>query len=122
MAGAQRTIRAAYTFPPEVLVSAECRDLISRIFQADPDKRATVEDIRRHPWFLKDLPPELAVRSSGFLGGLLLGMYASALASQRACRQTWRCKPGFLPCCGFSPRDLRLLRRMAAVLLVPYDH
>ncbi|KAK9832742.1 hypothetical protein WJX81_006569 [Elliptochloris bilobata] len=56
----QRTIRAAYTFPPEVLVSAECRDLISRIFQADPNKRATVEDIRRHPWFLRDLPPELA--------------------------------------------------------------
>lgn len=65
LAVVQRTIRAAYTFPPEVLVSAECRDLISRIFQADPDKRATVEDIRRHPWFLKDLPPELAVRSSG---------------------------------------------------------
>ena len=62
LAGAQRTIRAAYTFPAEVLVSAECRDLISRIFQADPDKRATVEDIRGHPWFLKDLPPELAVR------------------------------------------------------------
>jgi len=45
-----------------VLVSADCRDLIGRIFQADPDRRATVEDIRRHPWFLRDLPPELAVR------------------------------------------------------------
>jgi len=53
-------------------VSADCRDLIGRIFQADPDKRATVEDIRRHPWFLRDLPPELAVRGpvQPFLGFL----------------------------------------------------
>ena len=44
-------------------MSADCRDLIARIFQADPDKRATVEDIRRHPWFLRNLPPELAVHA-----------------------------------------------------------
>ena len=76
----QRTIRAAYTFPPEVLVSAECRDLIACIFQADPDKRATVEDIRRHPWFLKDLPPELAVRASSSWG-LLLGHSSGAVGA-----------------------------------------
>ncbi len=58
-------------------MSADCRDLIGRIFQADPDRRATVEDIRRHPWFLRDLPPELAVRGPmrPFFLFLFFGLY-----------------------------------------------
>ena len=59
-------------------MSADCRDLIARIFQADPDKRATVEDIRRHPWFLRNLPPELAVHALHIgLGYLISICYGS---------------------------------------------
>lgn len=37
-------------------VSAECCDLLSRMFRADPTDRVTMTDIMRHPWFKKDCP------------------------------------------------------------------
>jgi len=37
-------------------VSAECRDLISRMLTVDPRHRISVADIQRHPWFQQDLP------------------------------------------------------------------
>jgi hypothetical protein len=46
-----------YDFPPHVKVSRECRDLLSCILVADPAKRYTIEDIQKHPWYLRDLPP-----------------------------------------------------------------
>ena len=36
------------------------KGLIGRILVVDPFKRARIPDIRNHPWFLKDLSPELA--------------------------------------------------------------
>lgn len=46
-----------YEFPPHVRVSRECKDLLKHILVPDPASRYTVEDIQRHPWYLKDLPP-----------------------------------------------------------------
>ena len=37
-------------------VSAECRDVLSRMFRANPMDRATMADIMHHPWFKKDCP------------------------------------------------------------------
>lgn len=52
-----------YDFPPEKPVSNELKDLLSRMLVADPEKRATLEEIERHPWFRKDIPPDLDVAS-----------------------------------------------------------
>jgi hypothetical protein len=32
-------------------------DLLTRVLVADPAQRITMEDIKRHPWFLRGLPP-----------------------------------------------------------------
>lgn len=41
---------ARYTYPNDVTVSDEAKDLVSRMIQVDPDKRITMEEIRNHPW------------------------------------------------------------------------
>lgn len=38
-------------------LSPECKDLLNRIFVIDAKKRITIEDIERHPWYRKPLPP-----------------------------------------------------------------
>jgi len=40
-------------------VSSGAKDLISKILQVDPLKRATIQDIKKHEWFLKDIPEYL---------------------------------------------------------------
>lgn len=42
-----------YSFPTSVAVSPECKDLLAKILIADPDKRITVQQILRHPWYMK---------------------------------------------------------------------
>ncbi|KAI3973709.1 hypothetical protein MKX01_031129 [Papaver californicum] len=54
-----RIMSVTYTIPDYVRVSAECRHLLSQIFYANPSKRITIPEIKRHPWFLKNLPREL---------------------------------------------------------------
>ncbi|XP_026432629.1 serine/threonine-protein kinase SAPK3-like [Papaver somniferum] len=54
-----RIMSVTYTIPDYVRVSAECRHLLSQIFFANPLKRITIPEIKRHPWFLKNLPREL---------------------------------------------------------------
>ncbi|KAI3948995.1 hypothetical protein MKW98_021601 [Papaver atlanticum] len=54
-----RITSVTYTIPDYVRVSAECRHLLSQIFFANPSKRITIPEIKRHPWFLKNLPREL---------------------------------------------------------------
>lgn len=56
----QRIMNVKFSFPPGLRISAECQDLISRIFIANPQQRITILDIRRHAWFLRNLPAELA--------------------------------------------------------------
>ena len=37
--------------------------ILYRIFVADPKRRITIEEIKNHPWFLKDLPEELTEKA-----------------------------------------------------------
>jgi len=55
-----RILKVEYTIPSYVKISDECRDIMTRILVADPDTRITVQGIKQHPWFLRDLPPGVA--------------------------------------------------------------
>ncbi|KAJ6805419.1 serine/threonine-protein kinase SAPK10 [Iris pallida] len=55
----QRILSVQYSIPDYVHISEECRELISRIFVANPAMRITMPEIRSHPWFLKNLPADL---------------------------------------------------------------
>lgn len=58
-----RKIKGGIYILPSYL--SECsKDLISKMLVTDPLKRMTIEDIRKHPWFLRDLPRYLAVTPS----------------------------------------------------------
>lgn len=46
----ERILAVDYNFPSSIPVSAECKDLLSKILVADPAKRYTIADIQRHPW------------------------------------------------------------------------
>ncbi|XP_061358941.1 serine/threonine-protein kinase SAPK3-like isoform X1 [Gastrolobium bilobum] len=54
-----RIIGVQYSIPDYVRVSTECRNLLSRIFVANPAKRITIPEIKQNPWFLKNLPKEI---------------------------------------------------------------
>ncbi|KAI3767803.1 hypothetical protein L2E82_18213 [Cichorium intybus] len=54
-----RILSVQYSIPDYVRVSMDCKDLLSRIFVANPDKRITIPEIKKHPWFFKDLPAAL---------------------------------------------------------------
>lgn len=51
-----RILSANYSIPDYVRISQECKHLLSRIFVANPEKRITIEEIKKHPWFVKNLP------------------------------------------------------------------
>lgn len=53
-----RILSVQYSIPDYVRVSMECKHLLSRIFVADPEKRITIPEIKKHPWFFKNLPLE----------------------------------------------------------------
>ncbi|PKA57385.1 Serine/threonine-protein kinase SAPK10 [Apostasia shenzhenica] len=55
----QRILGVQYSIPDYVHISPECRHLISRIFVSDPAMRITMDEIRSHEWFLKNLPTDL---------------------------------------------------------------
>ncbi|XP_010934123.1 serine/threonine-protein kinase SAPK3-like [Elaeis guineensis] len=48
-----------YSIPDYVRVSQGCRQLLSQIFVADPSKRITIPEIKKHAWFQKNLPKEI---------------------------------------------------------------
>ncbi|KAI4325973.1 hypothetical protein MLD38_031331 [Melastoma candidum] len=54
----QRILSIQYSIPNFVHLSIECKHLLSRIFVANPQKRITIPEIKRHPWFLQNLPIE----------------------------------------------------------------
>lgn len=68
----QRIMGVKYAFPANQRISSECLDLVARIFNADPIGRITMADIRRHPWFLKNLPAELSVGCLSFVSNLAI--------------------------------------------------
>lgn len=55
----QRILSVQYSIPEVVQISQECRELISKIFVADPAMRISMPEIRNHEWFLKNLPADL---------------------------------------------------------------
>ncbi|KAD6453412.1 hypothetical protein E3N88_08117 [Mikania micrantha] len=55
----ERIMSVQYSIPDYVRVSKDCRHLLSRIFVANPSKRITIEEIKKHPWFKKNMPKEL---------------------------------------------------------------
>ncbi|KAI8536310.1 hypothetical protein RHMOL_Rhmol10G0247600 [Rhododendron molle] len=55
-----RIFSVQYSIPSYVRVSLDCRHLLSRIFVANPEKRITIPEIKKHPWFLKNLPVEFS--------------------------------------------------------------
>ncbi|KAH9712909.1 serine/threonine-protein kinase SAPK1 [Citrus sinensis] len=61
----KRILSVHYSIPGYVRVSLECRHLLSRIFVADPEKRITIPEIQKHPWFLKNLPIEFMEEDEG---------------------------------------------------------
>ncbi|KAG6773513.1 hypothetical protein POTOM_020795 [Populus tomentosa] len=62
-----RILSVHYSIPDYVRVSEECKHLLSLIFVANPEKRITIPEIKRHPWFLKNLPVELTEEEGGSL-------------------------------------------------------
>eukprot|EP00898_Chlorokybus_atmophyticus_P004480 jgi/Chlat1/5032/Chrsp32S08952 len=55
----QRIMSVHYTIPDGINVSKECRELLARIFVANPAQRVTISDIKRTAWFRKNLPADL---------------------------------------------------------------
>ncbi|XP_010267129.1 PREDICTED: serine/threonine-protein kinase SAPK2-like [Nelumbo nucifera] len=54
-----RILSVHYSIPDYVRVSMDCKHLLSRIFVANPEKRISIPEIKKHPWFSKNLPIEL---------------------------------------------------------------
>ena len=50
----------------------EARELVSRMLDVDPLTRITIPEIRKMPWFLKDLPDYLSIPPNEFDVGLAL--------------------------------------------------
>lgn len=48
-------------------LTPECTDLLTRLLEVDADKRITVQQILKHPWFVKDLPEEMANLNNSLL-------------------------------------------------------
>ncbi|KAL0658992.1 hypothetical protein Bca4012_079577 [Brassica carinata] len=55
----QRILSVTYSIPEDLNLSPGCRQLISRIFVADPATRISIPEIKSHEWFLKNLPGDL---------------------------------------------------------------
>lgn len=52
------TVSRRFTVPLEKAnISDECRDLLDRMFQIDMDKRASLTEVRNHPWVKNKLLP-----------------------------------------------------------------
>ncbi|KAE8667863.1 Serine/threonine-protein kinase SRK2I [Hibiscus syriacus] len=60
----KRIIHVQYSIPDYVHISPECRHLLSRIFEADTTKRISLQEIKNHEWFLKNLPADLIDENS----------------------------------------------------------
>ncbi|CAN4099737.1 unnamed protein product [Withania somnifera] len=54
-----RIMSVQYSIPDYIRISADCKNLLSRIFVANPSKRITIPEIKKHRWFLKNLPKNL---------------------------------------------------------------
>eukprot|EP00803_Ostreobium_quekettii_P011583 evm.model.scf_1644.1 EVM.evm.TU.scf_1644.1 scf_1644:9342-18122(-) len=55
----QRIMGVRYSFPSSLRISVDCMNLIQRIFVADPGRRIRIPEIKKHPWYVKNLPEDL---------------------------------------------------------------
>ena len=55
-----------YHIPEKLQLSDSVKDLMARIFVKDPAKRITIEEIKKHEWYLHRLPFELLEGYQGF--------------------------------------------------------
>eukprot|EP00803_Ostreobium_quekettii_P000571 evm.model.scf_1515EXC.4 EVM.evm.TU.scf_1515EXC.4 scf_1515EXC:30903-34959(+) len=55
----QRIMGVRYSFPTSMRISVDCMNLIQRIFVADPGRRIRIPEIKKHPWYVKNLPEDL---------------------------------------------------------------
>lgn len=49
-----------YSFPADLKISRECVGLFQRIFVADAEKRITIAEIQKNPWYLKNTDKDYA--------------------------------------------------------------
>ena len=59
----RKIVSGQYALPQDVPLSDSCKDLIRRIFTVVPDQRITIDDIKRHPWYTKQMPNAMQVRA-----------------------------------------------------------
>ena len=128
----QRILAVNYELPSHVAMSADCRNLLSRILVADPGARMTVPHILAHPWFLRGLPPGVAemndrlvppraseIRTFSMPDGVQV---RSALAALTACvRRIWHLVP-CLAVCLYSAADSLDAKHRAAVPACMHTH
>lgn len=62
----KKILQADYELPEHI--SDEATDLIRRILTTDPDKRITIKDIKKHPWF--NLVPNTLSEKPGIMVGV----------------------------------------------------
>ncbi|KAL3132801.1 hypothetical protein ABBQ38_006728 [Trebouxia sp. C0009 RCD-2024] len=60
-----RILKADFQKPQGL--TPECTDLLCRLLEVDPDKRITVQQILKHPWFTQDMPEGMANLNSDLL-------------------------------------------------------
>lgn len=56
----RRIMAVQYSIPSDVVISPECVDLLQRVFKTQPHERISIAQIKQHPWFLRNLPSDLA--------------------------------------------------------------
>jgi serine/threonine protein kinase len=67
-----------WSIPNGIEISAECRDLLTRMLVRNPDERITMAEIHRHPWFIANLPVEVrCMRSRGAATAALCSLWCA---------------------------------------------
>jgi serine/threonine-protein kinase SRK2 len=56
----QRILKLEYELPPRIAVSPEAHSLLAAMLVAQPEQRISIQQMQRHPFFLRDLPPGVA--------------------------------------------------------------
>lgn len=95
----QRIMSVKYSFPSNLQLSKECLDLISKIFVSSTGQRVTIASIKKHPWFLKNLPEEL--KDGGRALKLQMEEPMQSVDEVRRIIAEARTKPGLAP--GMAP-------------------
>ena len=54
---ARNIFSASYRFPPDIELSTECLNFVSRVLVSSPRERMTAEEMLQHPWLSGKLLP-----------------------------------------------------------------